>query len=85
MRGQTQGFNDFVSAIFMLKIMGNNENYAIIDKQSCIGCGACVINCPTHAITMAADWYCVVEKNKCIGCGKCVTLCHKHAPKMSRN
>ena len=55
---------------------------AFIDKAKCVGCGACVQNCPAHAIRMLPGWKSEVESAKCVGCGNCTTICHKHAAEM---
>ncbi len=59
--------------------MENNQT-SYIDKEKCVGCGACITECPTQAIQMQPGWFSMVDENKCIGCGKCIDLCHKHAP-----
>jgi ferredoxin len=51
-----------------------------IDRNKCVGCGACIRQCPAHAIRMLPGWKSVVDAKKCIGCGNCVELCHKKAP-----
>ncbi len=50
-----------------------------IDRKKCVGCGACIENCPQKAIIMLPGWIGQVQKGKCIGCGRCVEICHKHA------
>jgi uncharacterized Fe-S center protein len=42
------------------------------DSIKCIGCGACVRDCPANAITLNPL---TIDKEKCIGCGKCITTC----------
>lgn len=42
-----------------------------VDASKCIGCGLCVVNCPSNAITMV-DGKAVIDKDKCINCGICV-------------
>ncbi len=42
-----------------------------VDAAKCIGCGLCVVNCPTNAITMV-DGKAIIDKEKCINCGICV-------------
>lgn len=54
--------------------------FARIDRELCIGCGACIEACPTRAIRMLPGWVSQVEADKCIGCGRCARLCHCHAP-----
>lgn len=53
---------------------------AYINPKKCIGCGACIIECPTQAIVMLPRWISEVQAMKCIGCGHCVEICHKKAP-----
>ena len=53
----------------------NTSNYvAIVDKDSCIGCGDCTDRCPVQAIRLEND-IAEVDAEVCIGCGNCVTIC----------
>ncbi|WP_371381578.1 FAD-binding protein [Sporomusa aerivorans] len=45
----------------------------IIDKEQCIGCGACVGACPFGAIVMEGDK--AVVTDACTVCGACVDVC----------
>lgn len=45
-----------------------------IEKSKCIGCGACVLECPVEALDLD-DGLVVVNSEKCIDCGKCVKVC----------
>ncbi|MGN0601049.1 MAG: ATP-binding protein [Oscillospiraceae bacterium] len=67
--------------VFMRKQsnMKISKSKAFIDKQKCIGCGACISVCPKKAIIMKPGWYCFIHEDKCVGCGKCVSICHKQA------
>lgn len=58
---------------------------AHIDETKCVGCGACILHCPAHAITMQKNWHARVDASKCTGCGTCVRLCHRHAPYLMKN
>lgn len=58
-----------------------NRRTAYIDRKKCVGCGACIRECPRDAIRMQPGFFCVIDETKCIGCGKCILLCHRHAPK----
>ncbi len=54
-----------------------------IDKTRCIGCGACVVECPTDALDLV-DGIVVVNHEKCIRCGKCVGVCPANALNLER-
>ena len=53
----------------------------IIDKDLCMECGACVMNCPAKAIAWVEDEEeafgarIEVDEDKCTGCGICAPLC----------
>ena len=48
----------------------------ILDKNTCIGCQACVGFCPIEGMKKSADR---IEPFKCISCGSCVRACSKGA------
>jgi NAD-dependent dihydropyrimidine dehydrogenase PreA subunit len=48
---------------------------AVVDENKCIGCGACVAECPAGAISLNDQGMAVVDKEKCTECGKCVKSC----------
>ncbi|HNZ64317.1 MAG TPA: electron transfer flavoprotein subunit alpha [Smithella sp.] len=48
-----------------------------IDKDKCIGCGACIDACPFGALSLVDDM--VVVNDKCTGCGACLLACPMHA------
>lgn len=45
-----------------------------IDKEKCIGCGACVAVCPHDAIEMK-DGKAVIDQKKCKDCKECIKIC----------
>jgi len=57
-------------------------NYrAIVDTETCIGCGVCVGRCQMDAISII-DGKSVIDYGSCIGCGLCVTTCPEEAMKL---
>ncbi len=47
---------------------------AVVDKNTCVGCEACVGTCPVEAITMDGG-KAKVNPDTCIECGSCVSAC----------
>lgn len=45
-----------------------------IDKEACIGCGACVDVCPVSSLSME-DGKAVCDESTCIDCGACIGTC----------
>lgn len=46
---------------------------AVVNKDECIGCEACVGTCPVESISMV-DGKAEVDES-CIECGSCVSVC----------
>ncbi len=47
---------------------------ATIDSDECTGCGLCVDDCPTDAISLNDD-VASVDDGLCIDCNICVDIC----------
>ncbi|MBO8153701.1 4Fe-4S binding protein [Thermovirga sp.] len=47
---------------------------AVVDKDTCVGCEACVGTCPVAAISMV-DGKAEVDPDTCVECGACVAVC----------
>ncbi len=45
-----------------------------VDKNVCVGCGACTGVCPVGAITLK-NGVAVIDPKKCIKCGACLGTC----------
>ena len=50
----------------------------IIDSRSCIGCSACIKDCPTKALRLNQEGKAEPIRN-CIQCGHCVAICPENA------
>jgi NAD-dependent dihydropyrimidine dehydrogenase PreA subunit len=48
---------------------------AVVDADTCTGCGACVDDCPMEAIFCDGNDIAAVSAEACIGCGLCARLC----------
>ena len=51
-----------------------------IDKEKCIGCGACVDACPMGCIAIGEDSKAEIDEDICISCGTCAAVCPVGAP-----
>ena len=49
-----------------------------VDKDTCIGCGACVATCPVEAIKLVDD-KAQIDQEICIHCGACAGECPVNA------
>ena len=49
-----------------------------VDKNTCLGCGACASMCPVNAISMKGG-KAQIDKKKCIKCGTCMQICPVNA------
>jgi NAD-dependent dihydropyrimidine dehydrogenase PreA subunit len=51
--------------------------------EGCVGCGLCVKECPSHALSKSGRRV-SVDKESCLSCGECTTVCKKQTIKMNR-
>ncbi|MEO0292962.1 MAG: DUF362 domain-containing protein [candidate division WOR-3 bacterium] len=50
-----------------------------VTSEKCIGCGACLVVCPSNSISIST--VATINKDFCIGCGMCVVTCREGAIK----
>ncbi|MHA1271595.1 MAG: ATP-binding protein [Candidatus Helarchaeota archaeon] len=51
------------------------SNYiAVVDKDSCTGCGFCIDRCHFKAIEIQNE-KAIIDQNKCMGCSNCAIIC----------
>ncbi len=46
-----------------------------INKDECLGCGACAEQCPVEAISEGEDGKYVIDPDTCLECGACAGQC----------
>ena len=51
-----------------------------INKDTCVGCGACIDSCPVGCIKMGEDGKAEINQDICISCGTCAAVCPVGAP-----
>lgn len=51
------------------------KKYALSDKKRCVACGACMQECPRHAVSIWRGCYAKIDDKLCVGCGKCANVC----------
>ncbi len=49
-----------------------------INKDECVGCGACKDSCPVDCISQDGDKY-KINPDECIDCGTCAANCPANA------
>ena len=77
--GILRGINDWGIA----NSVAASNYFAVIDADSCSGCGICIDRCQVHAIS-ELDGISVVDLGRCIGCGLCVSGCTNDAVRLER-
>jgi NAD-dependent dihydropyrimidine dehydrogenase PreA subunit len=56
---------------------------ALVNADECSGCGSCVDECPSEAITLDEEkGIAVVDQEECVECGACEEACPNQAIKV---
>lgn len=55
---------------------------AKVNADECVGCGTCVDECPSEAISMNDNDIAVISADECTDCGMCVDACPTEAISM---
>lgn len=48
---------------------------AKVDKELCVGCGACEATCPVGAIELEDGGQAICNEDVCVDCGACAAGC----------
>lgn len=62
-----------------LPMINSTYHLAVIDEESCTGCGTCVEWCPTDAIALDGEDVARRDEHACLGCGVCSRFCPEEA------
>ena len=62
-----------------LPMINSTYHLAVIDQDTCTGCGTCVEWCPTDAIALNEEGLALRDENACLGCGVCSRFCPEEA------
>ncbi len=62
-----------------LPLINSTYHLAVIDSESCTGCGICVEWCPTDAIILNEQELAQRDEKACFGCGVCSRFCPEDA------
>jgi len=49
--------------------------HPVIDTGMCIGCAACIAECPMEVLDLDDGVCAVVDADSCVGCGACMEGC----------
>ncbi len=62
-----------------LPLINSTYHLAVVDPETCVGCGTCEGWCPTEAIAVNPDDSAECDETACFGCGVCSRFCPEGA------
>ncbi len=60
-------------------VVNKIESAILIDKETCVDCGACTAVCAVGALKIDENYELVFDKELCLDCKLCVTACPARA------
>jgi len=63
--------------------IAHSDFRAVVDADTCVGCGDCVERCMFGALSVPDD-VCQVDYVRCVGCGVCASACPTDALSLER-
>lgn len=74
-----------VSEFSIPAAIASSDFVAVVDADTCIGCGDCLERCQFGALVVSdAECVAVVDPGRCVGCGLCTTVCPTESLQMER-
>jgi Na+-translocating ferredoxin:NAD+ oxidoreductase RNF subunit RnfB len=69
---------EFISVISSDGAKAYRRALVVVDKDTCIECGACTAECAYEALVLDQDFHLVVNSDNCTGCRTCIDSCPRH-------
>ena len=69
---------------FKHSTLATSSFIAVVDQNTCVGCGECTEKCPFGAMALNEEDKAETRPERCYGCGVCSTSCPEEAISMAR-
>lgn len=74
-----------VSEFSVPAAIASSDFVAVVDTDTCAGCGDCLERCQFGALIVSdSEGVCVVDPGRCVGCGLCTVVCPTESLHMER-